>query len=316
MKNKKPQNPDISVVIPVYNGEAFLDETVQAVLDQTFKNFELILVNDGSTDHSWEMMKKYAKKDKRVILLKNPQNMGPIHTRNNGIRIARGKYLAILDADDVCLPRRFEIQYNYLETHPKIFMVGGSAIVINEKGDKVGVFLRYNNPDKIAKKMAKLNCMIHTSIMYRNEKGLFYRPRFLVSDDYDFMLRAISSGKKVTNLPVFLIKYRVNQNSVTFVRKNQFYFFQKAREFHQQRLRTGRDDYESLQPPEGKISVNPDESKLRIAIIAEFQDSQGRKVRRDITEYFKKCGFNYLFLVYYVLSFFSPRLYGFLRQKF
>jgi len=309
------QNPEISVIIPVYNAEEFLDETISSVLSQTFKNFEFIIVNDKSTDSSKEIIQKYAKRDKRIIVLNNPKNMGCVNTRNRGIKKAKGKYIVAFDADDVCLPERFEIQFNYLEKHPEIYMVGGSAIIIDEKGNKLGVFSKYNNPKKVTKKLETTNCMLHPSIMHRNTQEFFYREKFSISDDYDFILSVLSAGKKITNLSDFVIKYRVNQNSATFIKKNPDYFYQKAKEFYKQRIETGKDDYENFKDPEKKISIDSGKSNLKIKIVAEFHDNQRKKVRRDIKKYFKNYGFNLPFTGYYVLSLLPTKLFRFLRQK-
>ncbi len=313
MKNR---NPEISVVVPVYNGERFLDETINAVLNQTFGNFEFIIINDKSTDNSLKIINKYAKKDKRIIVLNNRKNRGAVYARNSGLKIARGKYIAALDADDVCLPDRFEFQLNYLENHPDIFMMGGSAIVIDEKGKKLGVFLKYEDPRKLRRKLARVNCMIFPSIMHRNTKEFFLRDKFPISEDYDFILNALSAGKKIINLPKFLIKYRVNQSSNTFTKKNPEYFFQKAREFYKQRVETGREDYEKLKSPDVIVSVDPKKSDLRIRIISAFQDNQMEKARDKIEGYFREYGFNLPFAGYYILSFFPIKIYNFLRQGF
>lgn len=126
----------------------------------------------------------------------------------------------------------------------------------------------------------------------------------------------MSAEKKIINLPKFLIKYRVNQSSVTFTKKNPEYFFQKAKELYKQRIETGKEDYENLKSPDVVISVDPKKSYLRICIIAAFQDNQGKKARRDIMGYFKKYGPNLPFIGYYVLSFLPIKIYGFLRQRF
>ena len=254
MKNK---NPQISIVIPVYNGEKFLDENISSVLNQTFKDFELIIINDKSTDKTLEIIQKYAKKDERIIVLNNKKNRGAQYTRNRGLKRSKGKYMAAFDADDVCLPKRFEIQFNYLEKHPEIFMVGGSAIIIDEKGNRLGVFLKYENDRKIEKKLPKVNCILHPTVMHRNTKEFFYRERFPISEDYDLLLNILSAKKKIVNIPTFLIKYRINQSSNTFTKNDPGYFYQKAKELYYQRIKTGKEDYENLMPLKEKVPVNP-----------------------------------------------------------
>jgi len=309
------KTPKVSLIMPVYNAEKFLDESITSILDQSFDDFEFIIIDDESKDKSWGMIKRYAKKDKRIVALKNEKNLGCVNTRNKGLRIARGKYIAVMDPDDVCLPKRFEIELDYLENHPDIFMVGGSVIVIDEEGKKLGIFLKYENYNQVRKKLLKLDFIFHSSIMYRNTKEFFYREKFLTSDDYDFLLNVLSSGKKIIDLPEFLIKYRINQSSVTSTRTNQKFFFLKAKEFYKQRITTGKDNYEHLKSPNQIITVNPQRRKLEIIIIAEFQDNQMKKVRKDIIKYIKNYGFYLPFVGYYILSFLPTKIYKLLRQK-
>ncbi|MFH1503095.1 MAG: glycosyltransferase [Candidatus Diapherotrites archaeon] len=311
----KRKNPKISVILPVYNAKKFLEETITSILNQSFEDFEFIIINDESKDKSLEIIKKYSKKDKRIILLNNKKNLGCVNTRNRGLKMARGEYIAVMDSDDVSLRDRFKIQADYLDKHPEIFLIGGSAIIIDEEGNRLGVFLKYDNPSKTVRKLEKTNCILHPSVMYRNTKEFFYREKFSISDDYDFILNVLSARKKITNLPEFLIKYRVNQNSATFIKKNPDYFFQKAKEFYQQRIKTGKDDYENLEPPEVKISVDSNKSNLKINIIAEFQDNQGKKLRKNIKSYFRNYGFDKQLVIYYLLSLFPIRIMNFLRKK-
>ena len=183
---------------------------------------------DKSKDNSFKILKKYAKKDKRIILLNNEKNIGCVNTRNKGLRIAKGEYIAVMDPDDVCLKDRFKLQVDYLDKHSSIYVVGGSAIIIDEEGKKLGIVSKYDNYKKVGRKLRDFNCMLHTSIMHRNTREFFYREKFIISDDYDFILRILSANKKITNLSEFLIKYRINKGSFTFTKKNPEYFFKMA----------------------------------------------------------------------------------------
>ena len=136
-------NPKISIILPVYNGEGFLEESLNSILNQTFKEFELIIVNDYSTDKSLKIIKSY--KDNRIRLIENKKNKGSIFSFNEGIKNAKTKYIAICTQDDIFHPRRFEIQFNYLENNPYIFLIGTSAIYINENGKEIRRFQKYDN---------------------------------------------------------------------------------------------------------------------------------------------------------------------------
>jgi glycosyltransferase involved in cell wall biosynthesis len=309
------RNPEVSVIMPVYNAEKFLDENIPAILNQSFENFEFIIIDDESKDKSWDIIKKYARKDERIIPLRNEKNLGCVNTRNKGLRIAKGKYIAVMDPDDISLKDRFKIQVNYLNKHPEIFLLGGSAIVIDEEGNRLGIFLKHDNHRKIERRLRDFNLMLHPSVMHRNTKEFFYREKFIISDDYDFLLRILSANKKITNVPEFLIKFRINKGSFTFTKKNPDYFFRKAKDFYLQRIRTGRDDYEKLDinkiKPK-KVDQNKLYSKILIAV--KFQDNQMREVRKEIKNYIKNYSLDRQIIIYYLLSFFPIKITKFLRD--
>ena len=116
--------PKISVIIPVYNAEKYLDEALMSIVQQSFKDFEVIAIDDGSTDNSLAILRKYESKDSRFII-KTRENKGIAHTLNEGIKMAKGKYIARMDADDSSLPDRFYLQYHYMESHPDCVATGG-----------------------------------------------------------------------------------------------------------------------------------------------------------------------------------------------
>jgi len=313
---KKP-NPKVSIVLPVYNAEKFLDECMNSILNQSFTDFEFIIINDESKDKSFEILKKYAKKDKRIILLNNKKNMGCVNTRNRGLKMAKGEYVAVMDPDDVCLKDRFKIEVAYLDKHPEIFLIGGSAIIIDEEGNKIGIIRKYDNYKKIGKKLRELDCILHTSVMHRNTQEFFYREKFIISDDYDFLLRVLSANKKLTNIPEFLIKYRINKGSATNTKKNPEFFFRKAKEFYFQRIKTGKDDYDKFDVDKvapKMIDFNKSYSMTRIVV--KFQDNQMRNVRKEVKAYIKSYGFNKQLAVYYLLSFFPIKMIRFFSKNY
>jgi len=311
-------NPLVSVVMPAYNAEKYLDESINSILGQTFRDFEFIIINDGSKDNSLKLIRKYKKKDKRIIVLNNKSNLGIAKTRTKGIGIAKGKYIATFDADDVSLPRRLEIQFNYLEKHPDIFLIGGSAILVDDNGNKMGVFKKFNNPKKLKKRLLKTNPIVNSSTMFRNIGDLYYRDKFDGSDEYDFFLRLLSQGKIITNIENFLVKYRMNPNSISFKKRaRQEYFSKKIQEFYFQRERYGKDKYEEfdLRVLDGlKEGADYEKIKLMSMIIGSFQDNKMREVRLYIKDYFKKYGIDKSFILYYIASFLPYRIIMSLRK--
>jgi glycosyltransferase involved in cell wall biosynthesis len=123
-------NPKVSVVMPAYNAERFVREALDSVLNQSFSDFELIIVDDCSKDGTWQILTEYAAADPRVVLVHNEQNLGEAGARNSGLQVARGEYIAAMDADDVLLPDRLMLQVNYLDAHPEVGVLAGQAIRI------------------------------------------------------------------------------------------------------------------------------------------------------------------------------------------
>jgi len=206
----------ISVIMSVYNGEKYLNESIDGVLNQTYEDFEFIIINDGSTDRSRSIIESY--KDKRIILV-NQNNIGLSKSLNKGIKLAKGEYIARIDADDVCYPFRFEKQAKILDDHNDYVAVGSNADII----DALGNFLyTTNKPVKweIIKKnivMGK-NPFIHSSVIFRKEIayrcGLYNEKINQYFEDLLLWSCFINYGKLV-NLEESMIKYRLVPNSIS-----------------------------------------------------------------------------------------------------
>ncbi|MDD4353774.1 MAG: glycosyltransferase family A protein, partial [Candidatus Nanoarchaeia archaeon] len=132
------KNHRISVIMSAYNTERYIAEAIESILNQTFKDFEFIIIDDGSTDDSLKIIKRYVKKDRRIKLIHNKKNIGLTKSLNKGLKIAKGQYIARMDADDISLPQRFQIQYDFLEKNKDIFLIGTTAFLIDDKGDRLG----------------------------------------------------------------------------------------------------------------------------------------------------------------------------------
>jgi glycosyltransferase involved in cell wall biosynthesis len=210
--------PTISVILPVYNAERFLKEAIDSILQQTFSDFELLLINDGSTDGSEQIIASYT--DPRIVYIKNEKNEGLIYSLNKAIDLARGRYIARMDADDVSLPQRFEKQLRYLEEHPDVGVVAATVSFINERGEKIGDWPLDKNAISartIRKKMASECCIAHptvflTAVLLKRYK---YNPLQRNIEDYDLWLRMLDDNIVIGKVGEDLLFYRIHSSSVT-----------------------------------------------------------------------------------------------------
>ncbi len=212
---QKYEKPKVTVIMPIYNASQFLREAVESIISQTFYYFEVLIVDDGSTDGSAEIIKSY--RDPRIKLIINKGNLGCWYSRNIGIQIAQGEYIALFDADDVCHPERLEKQVSFLDRNPDIAVVGSQARLIDEKGN---VFATLNVPccpEDIAQTLLEFMCIPNPSAMIRKcifDKVGLYREDFPAAADYDFFLRA-SEYYKLANISEALIDYRIHINQLS-----------------------------------------------------------------------------------------------------
>lgn len=311
-------NQEISVIMSVYNSKRYLSESIESILNQTFKNFEFIIVDDGSTDDSLGIIKEFMKKDKRILLINNNSNIGLTKSLNKALKKAKGKYIARMDTDDVSMPERLEKQYNFLEKNEDVFLVGTGSINIDETGENTTTFNPIVSFEEIKKTLPYKNCIYHPSIMFRNEKGICYREKFVYSQDYDLYLRLLSNGKKLVNLPDKLIKYRCNPNAITQTKRGkQALFAEKAREFYFQRIKYGKDNYEEFNPREIldlDVENSTNKTVLRAEISASFKMNDFKRTRRLCKKYFKHYGIFNKFFIYYLLSFTGRKFVNFMRR--
>lgn len=219
MENNKIK---ISVIMSVFNGERYLRESVRSILDQSFKNFEFIIVNDGSIDKSGEILSDLAAGDSRIKIITNVTNIGLTKSLNKAINIAGGEYIARQDSDDISLLQRLEKQVVFLEGHPEIKILGTCGYAVNNDRK---ILRKENLPlssKKIKKSVIKRNPFIHTSVMIKKEiidKIGGYNEDFKVIQDYElwFRILRIAEGK---NLPLFLVEKRYQPEMVSF-KKNK-----------------------------------------------------------------------------------------------
>ena len=197
----------VSVVMPVYNGAKYLNESIDSILQQTFSDFEFIIINDGSTDNSLEIIKSYN--DERIVLI-NQENQGVATSLNNGIKIAKGEYIARMDADDISYDDRFRIQVNFLKNNPDVIIVGSNADVIDKDGNFVYTTNKPLVNVSLKNKLSLDSPFIHPSVMMGEKvlakAGLY--PNTPIAQDL-FLFNRMSNFGNYANIRMPLIKYRL-----------------------------------------------------------------------------------------------------------
>lgn len=201
----------VTVYMPVFNASKFLHQSIESILNQTYSNFEFIIVDDASTDNSWKIIRSYAKKDKRIIAIRNNINLGVSLTSNIAISKAQGKFLVRMDADDISFSNRIESQLNYFKNHPHTVAVGGQCIVIDENDNIIG---NKNFPTKSKKlkemifwaiPMQQPSIMINLNKLPKN--FTWYTPNVSSAEEINLMFRFMLYGN-LANLPQNLLFYR------------------------------------------------------------------------------------------------------------
>lgn len=206
-------SPKVSIIMPVYNAEDYLREAIESILSQTFADFELIIIDDGSTDHSLDIIKTYH--DPRIVLACNEINLKLIPTLNKGLNLAKGKYIARMDADDISLPSRLARQVEFMDHNPNVGVCGTWVEVF---GDGEQNFWRFTDHPDATKCMLLFGCcIVHPSVMLRRtivEAGLCYSSLYPHGEDYALWVH-IAQKYQITNIPEVLLKYRKTESQVS-----------------------------------------------------------------------------------------------------
>ena len=248
---KEMKNPKVTVLMSVYNGEKYLNEAIDSILGQTFKDFEFLIVNDGSTDKTGDILKSYD--DPRIKIINNEKNIGLTKSLNKGLKLARGEYIARQDADDISMPERLEKEVEFLEQNKNVGLVGTDYLFINEKGKVVHIVKCLNGSRELKAKLLKGNQFGHGSVMLRREcidRVGTYREEFKFAQDYDFCLR-IAEMYDVANISEPLYKWRISIESISVNKKiEQDKYALLAIELAKERRQSGKDKLQSLNKEE------------------------------------------------------------------
>ncbi|WP_171017447.1 glycosyltransferase family 2 protein [Aliarcobacter thereius] len=270
--------PLVSVVMSVYNAESYIDEAIKSILNQTYTYFEFIIINDGSTDKSLEIIEKYKSQDERIVLISR-ENKGLIESLNEGIKKAKGKYIARMDADDISLSKRFEEQLRVMENDIDIVVCGSWINIFGE-----------NRRDKIAKyfvkdRQIKANlliscCFAHPSVMMRKsaffDNNIWYDENFKNAEDYHLWTQLAKVGN-FYNIPKVLLNYRFLETSITRISEKEI----------DKRYKVVKNIFqEALNILE--IKLNENEKKLHFIISDNLRIKENKVSTSDLKNYFDK----------------------------
>ena len=233
------ETPLVSIIMPAYNAAKTINESIDSILKQTYTHFELIVVDDGSKDETGSLIKAYS--DPRICYYRNERNMGLVKTLNRAISLSNGEYIARMDSDDIALPKRIELEVDYMESHPKCIICGGYARTFVEEN---GIYkfchdLKFEVEDSnIKNELACECCFAHPTVMFRSSllssTELRYDDDYLNSEDYKFWIDLMDFGE-YHNIPSIVLHYRLSStqmsaaSSITIVNSNRcrFYYIEK-----------------------------------------------------------------------------------------
>ncbi len=206
----------VTVLMSVYNSQKYLRQSIESILNQTFKDFEFLIIDDGSTDKSADIIRSYS--DACIRLIQNEKNTGLTCSLNKGLKLARGEYIARQDADDISLPERLEKQVRFLDEHVNVCLLSSSIIMVDVTGKEIGIWRLSANNNTIKQNLFRgLNQFSHPSSIFRKrclEKVGGYREAFDVAQDYDLWLR-IAEEFEVANIEEPLCKYKVWPDTIS-----------------------------------------------------------------------------------------------------
>lgn len=209
-------NPLVSVIMAAYHAEAFVENAIRSILDQTYPKWELIVIDDESKDQTVAIVTRLIDQDERIKLIKKEHNTGVVDTRNIGLQHSKGKYLAILDSDDIAFAKRLELQVAFMENHPECVLVGGECWQIDAKGDLLKKIDRTISNEQLSTILLFSNYFINSTVMIRKSALDLpaYQEGFQPSEDYELFCRLGKKGK-LANLNTPLVYYRIHDQNIS-----------------------------------------------------------------------------------------------------
>ena len=281
------KKPKVTVLMSVYNGEKYLPGTIESILNQTFTDFEFIIINDGSTDGTTRILESCS--DPRIIIINNQKNVGLTKSLNKGLKIARGEYIARQDASDVSMPRRLEKEVDFLEKHKSTGLIGSSFQLISESGEPLAIQEVLTGNDEIKRALLEGNQFSHGSVMFRKEyveNVGGYREEIRFAQDYDLWLR-ISEKYDVANIAEPLYKWRVSLDGISIARKDeQDRYADFIRELAGERRNRGKDKLQTSDKEEIKRILD----NLFPGNRKRSKTEEEKSKRKEISRFYQGCG--------------------------
>lgn len=226
------ENPLVSVIMATYNEPPkYIKEAIESILNQTYSNFEFIIVDDSINAATIEEINSYAY-DSRIIIIRENVRMGFVRALNEGLKIAKGQYIARMDADDISFSNRFKIQLDYLTLHKEIDVLGGNIQIVNESGAVVSQRNYANNKLALCLSTIFRSPVAHPTVMFRRtiiDNKLYYDEFFSKAEDLEFWFRLRNKGYKIANLPVNLLYFRISGDLAKKRSVEHFSYSYKAR---------------------------------------------------------------------------------------
>lgn len=211
------QSPQISVIMSVYNGEAYLRPAIDSILNQTFRDWELVVIDDCSTDSTPRILSQYALLDSRIRPVRNEVNLRLPRSLNKAISLARGKYVARMDADDISLPNRLSSQFAFMESHPEYALSSCKYMTLKNGAVEMGCCSRRGDPEIMAAMLLFTNPLIHPGVIARREIMLDnpYDPSHTCTEDLNLWCRLASAGHRLALQDDYLLLYRLHDKQIT-----------------------------------------------------------------------------------------------------
>ncbi len=316
------EKPLVSVLMPVRNvKDAYLTLSIESILSQTYKDIEFIIVDDASTDDTREIVSRYAVKDPSIHLLINETNIGSAASMNKAIRIAKGKYIARQDGDDISMPERISRQVEYLEMNPHIDLLATRTIHIDQLGRQMSATPYPGNSEEITSSLvAGDNCLAQPSIMFRNRPDLLYRDKFFYSEDYDFYLRILLNNRSIACLDEVLVCYRfpTDEPFCRYIRRFFYILFrERAKKYYEMCVENGKDLYDQFDKQEIlgiNIEATAEREHLSLLMTLAIGGDYLPEARSIIKRYIRTYGFQPMHVMLWLSTFLGRHVHRKLRR--